>query len=299
MRGTKPTSRVDNVPPTRSEAIERNESSFRGVRATPSPAAVDLRCGARYRRSIETSSVRWRCERPPMVLLGEIRHPTSTLLTFTRPYFGTARSMSKTFAVSMYAGGSSRRSWIRARPPLRSRLSWARRVLISLARSRASIRWTRLRSGAATPGLVGVFVAGGMGGESTSHKRADKPPGANSAAPQLEVQEYSGDLTVKPCFAGLLSDLCGTDFTFDSVYAALCGNSLRRAGAHSSSGRRRAVSVELLQGNDGRPAHPVGGDRTRRRHPSRDGGDARYSARDGGAPDLVAVRARLGAGGRV
>src|SRR5688572_14695929 len=116
-----------------------------------------------------------------MVLLGEMRHWTSTLLTFTRPYFGTARSMSKTFAVSMYAGGSSRRSWIRARPPLRSRLSWARRVRISFARSRASIRWTRLRSGAATPGLVGVFVAGGMGGESTSQNRVDKARRVNSS----------------------------------------------------------------------------------------------------------------------
>src|SRR5215218_9779345 len=150
-----------------------------------------------------TSSVRCRCERPPIVLLGEIRHWTRTLLTFTRPYFGTASSMSNTLAVSTYAGGSSRRSWILTRPPLRSRLSCARRVRISFARSRASIRWTRLRSGAATPGLVGVFVAGGMGGESTSQNRAHKAPHTNSAAPQLEVQDYSGDLTVKP-------DVCRT-----------------------------------------------------------------------------------------
>ena len=33
-------------------------------------------------------------------LHGEIRHWLRILLTFTRPYFGTARSMSKTFAVS-------------------------------------------------------------------------------------------------------------------------------------------------------------------------------------------------------
>src|SRR4051795_7961106 len=203
MRGTKPTSRVDNVPPTRSEAIERNESSFRGVRATPSPAAVDLRCGARYRRSMETSSARWRCERPPIVLLGEMRHWTSTLLTFTRPYFGTARSMSKTLAVSMYAGGSRRRSWIFTRPPLRSRLSCARRVRISFARWRASIRWTRERSGAATVGLVGVFVAGGMGGESTSHIRERKPTGRNPTAPLVEVQDSLGHLTVIGRFAGL------------------------------------------------------------------------------------------------
>ena len=54
------------------------------------------------------------------------------------------------------------------RPALRSRLSVARRVRISFARCSASIRWTRERSGAAVVGLAGVFVAGGMGGESTA-----------------------------------------------------------------------------------------------------------------------------------
>ena len=53
-----------------------------------------------------------------MVLLGEMRHWARTLLTFTRPYFGTASSMSKTFAVSTYSGGSSSsRSWIDSRRP--------------------------------------------------------------------------------------------------------------------------------------------------------------------------------------
>ncbi len=37
------------------------------------------------------------------------------------------------------------------------------------------MRWTRERSGAATAGLGGVFVAGGMGGESTSRARTGKP----------------------------------------------------------------------------------------------------------------------------
>src|SRR3954462_14720237 len=117
---------------------------------------------------METSSVRWRCDRPPIVLLGEIRHTWRTLLTFTRPYFGTASSMSKTFAVSTYSGGLVSRSWMLRRPALRSRLSCARAVLISFARLRASIRWSRERSGAATVGLVGVLVAGGMAGDSTS-----------------------------------------------------------------------------------------------------------------------------------
>ena len=47
------------------------------------------------------------------------------------------------------------------RPALRSRLSWARRVRIWLARSSASILCTSERSGAATEGFVGVLVAGG------------------------------------------------------------------------------------------------------------------------------------------
>src|SRR3954447_15792633 len=91
-----------------------------------------------------------------------MRHCVRTLLTFTRPYFGTASSMSKTFAVSMYSGGSSRSVWIEQRPLLRSRLSWARRVRTILARSSASRRWVNDRSGAAEC-FVGVLVAGGIG----------------------------------------------------------------------------------------------------------------------------------------
>src|SRR5687768_10015358 len=47
-----------------------------------------------------------------------------------------------------------------------------------------------------------------MGGESTSRNRVDKARGANSAAPQLEVQECLCDLTVKARFAGLFVDGC-------------------------------------------------------------------------------------------
>jgi hypothetical protein len=39
------------------------------------------------------------------------------------------------------------------------------------------MRWTRERSGAAVMGLEGVFVAGGMGGESTALAAADKTLG--------------------------------------------------------------------------------------------------------------------------
>src|SRR4051794_30653986 len=153
------------------------EERNRCCRGGPTDALTSRSCrsqagGDRYRRSIETSSVRWRCERPPMVLLGEIRHWTRTLLTFTRPYFGTARSMSKTFAVSTNSGGSRSRSWMLERPALRSRFSCARRVRIWFARSSASILWTSERSGAATEGLDGVFVAGGTA--ASLHLKAER-----------------------------------------------------------------------------------------------------------------------------
>lgn len=67
----------------------------------------------RQRRRIRsTSSARCRSDSPPIVLLGEIRQVERILLTFTRPYFGTASRRSKALAVSTYSGGSSNSSWI-------------------------------------------------------------------------------------------------------------------------------------------------------------------------------------------
>src|SRR4051794_18073921 len=128
-----------------------------------------------------------------MVLLGEMRQDWRTLLTFTRPYLGTASSMSNTLAVSTNSGGSSRRSWIEVRPPLRSRLSWARRVRIWFARVSASMRCCNDRSGAATDGLEGLFTAGGTGGESTQPTGAFNRNGPNSPRPQVEVESRSGE----------------------------------------------------------------------------------------------------------
>ena len=68
--------------------------------------------------SSEISSERWRSESPPIVLLGAMRQWARILLTFTRPYFGTASSMSKTFAVSTYSGGFSSSEWIEQAPRL-------------------------------------------------------------------------------------------------------------------------------------------------------------------------------------
>src|SRR5436305_10442878 len=122
-----------------------------------------------------------------MVLLGEIRHCVRILLTLTRPYFGTASSRSKTFAVSRYSGGSrsSPRMW--TRPAFRSRFRLARRVRMSLARLSASILWVSDRSGAgprsvAISDLSGVSEAVGTGGIYTQ-------PGASIGSPQREIDE--------------------------------------------------------------------------------------------------------------
>ena len=104
----------------------------------------------------DTSSARWRSERPPIVFDGEIRHWLRMRLVLTRPYFGTARSMSKTLAVITYSGGSSSSAWMLALPALRSFFSLARAVRMSLARFSASIRWSSDLSGAAAEVLTGT-----------------------------------------------------------------------------------------------------------------------------------------------
>ena len=77
-----------------------------------------------------------------------MRHWFRKRAALTRPNFGTAISMSKTFAVETYSGGSLRISSIRAAPDLRSFFSCARRTRMSFARLSASILWSRERSGA-------------------------------------------------------------------------------------------------------------------------------------------------------
>ena len=61
-------------------------------------------------------------------------------MALTRPNFGTAMRMSKTFAVATYSGGFSRIFSMSASPFLRSRFSWARFTRMSFARCRASMR---------------------------------------------------------------------------------------------------------------------------------------------------------------
>ena len=64
------------------------------------------------------SSARWRSERPPTVFDWLMRHWFRNRAAFTRPNFGTAISMSNTFAVDTYSGGLLRISSMLGRPRL-------------------------------------------------------------------------------------------------------------------------------------------------------------------------------------
>src|ERR1700704_6626892 len=79
-------------------------------------------------------------------------------LVFTRPYLGTAISMSMTLAVWTYSGGSISSVWILTLLPLRSRFSWARWDRMLLALLRASIRWSSDLSGAALEDWTGACI---------------------------------------------------------------------------------------------------------------------------------------------
>src|SRR5438876_3873083 len=94
------------------------------------------------------SSARWRSDRPPTVFDWLMRHWFRNRAALTRPNFGTAISMSKTFAVETNSGGLLRICSICTRPSFKSFFSCARRTRMSLALLRASMRWSRERAGA-------------------------------------------------------------------------------------------------------------------------------------------------------
>src|SRR5436189_40961 len=62
------------------------------------------------------SSARWRSDNPPTVFDWLIRHWFRKRAALTRPNFGTAIRMSKTFAVETYSGGLRRTSSMFAEP---------------------------------------------------------------------------------------------------------------------------------------------------------------------------------------
>src|ERR1700728_2437991 len=138
-----------------------------------------------------------------MVLLGAIRQWARILLTLTRPYLGTASSMSKTFAVSTYSGGSSSSEWIERLPDFRSRLSCARWMRIWFARASASILWLSDRSGAVEVVADVVPVAGVMGGESTDPETAIKKNGPIHLNLNLRYRNVEACVWSRGGFAGV------------------------------------------------------------------------------------------------
>ena len=157
-----------------------------------------------------------------MVLLGEIRHWTRTLLTFTRPYFGTARSMSKTLAVSTNSGGSSSRSWMLDAAGLE--------IALELSPPRADLVRTLERLhplherplGGCHGGLGRRLRGRRHGGESTSESRAGKPNFAQFASTSTELRDTWRRVD------GVSLDLQGF-FRRYVLYAARSGAGLRRA----------------------------------------------------------------------
>src|SRR5918996_3110079 len=126
----------------------READAFRDF-ARPESALADSGL-AGYDRWLKssTSSVRCRSESPPTVFDWLMRHWLRSRAAFTRPNFGTAMSMSKTFAVDTNSGGSRRIDSMWTTPAFRSRFSCARLTRTSFARCSASILWSSDRAGA-------------------------------------------------------------------------------------------------------------------------------------------------------
>ena len=144
----------------------------------------------RYRRSMETSSVRWRCERPADRLRGRDPALLQDLVDLDAAVLGDGEQHVEHLGGLDVLRRLEQEVVDARRPALRSRLSCARRVRISFARWRASIRWTRERSGAATVGLVGRLGRWRHGRRVYIRIAAfDKPWGTNSPRPQVEVED--------------------------------------------------------------------------------------------------------------
>src|SRR6266480_7536249 len=172
--------------------------------------ATKTREQPRYLRSCATSSARWRSERPPIVFDGEILHWLRIRFVFTRPYLGTAISMSMTLAVWTYSGGSMSNVWILTLLPFRSRFSWARFDRMSLALRRASIRWSSDLSGAALEDWTGACT----GRQYIRGQRERKPLSG--------VCEKNSRLTGDPC--QLRAQLLGDPRAGRRIAEGLCAN---------------------------------------------------------------------------
>ena len=82
----------------KTKQIARTQGAWRALHASEPRTAICAGFSGRATAQL-TSSLRWRSDSPPIVFEGEIRHWLRIRFAFTRPYLGTARSMSKTLAV--------------------------------------------------------------------------------------------------------------------------------------------------------------------------------------------------------
>src|SRR5579884_2139435 len=126
--------------------------------------------------------------------------------------------MSITFAVDTYSGGCRRISWICTRPSFRSFLSCARLTRMSLARRRASIRWSSERSGACAWVLGDTIERASLTTRCAASSR--------DARPFVGAREHVVD-------AG--------DGKSRTLFDELCANARRRVGIGKEDGAERDV----------------------------------------------------------
>ena len=156
-----------------------------------------------------------------------------------RPYLGRASSMSKTFAVSRYGGGSSSSGPIDTLPALRSRLSCARSARTSLAAERVHAL-IQVALGC-HPVLEGVLVGDDIGAETT---RAPSAPRPETPAPMARFS-HCGHRGCKPtlCSRDLHHRRSATRFVRQVCILHRPHAQLPKATKSSTSASRTLVSL--------------------------------------------------------
>jgi hypothetical protein len=164
-----PTPSAGSISPGAPDGADAEPQCSRG----PSEIGQD-----RCRRS--ASSVRWRSLRPPKLLLGETSQLCRILVAFTRPYFGRASSMPKTFAVSRYGGGASSSGPIDTLPSLEVPFELGAKRTNLVGRSKRVHALIQVALGC-HPVLERVLVGDDIGAETA---RAPSAPRAETPAPK-------------------------------------------------------------------------------------------------------------------
>src|SRR4051794_36524576 len=208
MRGTKPTSRVDNVPPTRSEAVERNEIVLPQGPSHPPPSrrCPSLRSALppQHRDELGALALREAADRlarrdpaldqdlvdlhAPVLRDGE-EHVEDLrgldVLGRLEEQVMDARAARLEVALELGAAGADLVCPLEGLHPLDQKALGSR------------------------PGGLRRRLRGWRhGGESTSESRLGNPNPRNSSGPQLELQAHGGELTLLARFAGLFQTLC-------------------------------------------------------------------------------------------